>query len=152
MMNLNRRVLVLVMAALWSARCPMLWAQQPVSLMEPGKDAMGWKFGNGGEFPGATGSLAVDASAKRDGRDSLKLTGDFTKGGKYVQAGRDIPDVDIRQLSLWIRNPDSDRLTLRINDATGQCHQIALITEKSPDWQRIVLPLQQFFARRGQSD
>ncbi|MDQ3814540.1 MAG: hypothetical protein M3347_11390, partial [Armatimonadota bacterium] len=148
----RRQHFMLWMAALLGVLCPMVRAQQPVSLMELGKDAMGWTFGNGPEFPGATGGLAVDPTAKRDGRDSLKLSGDFTKGGKYVQAGRDIPDVDIRELSLWVRNPDSEQLTLRIIDATGQCHQIKLKTEQSSDWQRIVFPLQQFFARRGQAD
>ena len=129
--------------------CPAGRAQETVSLMTP-RDA--WSFNNGPEFPGATGGLTADPLAPRDGRDSLKLVGDFTKGGNYVQAGRKIDDLDVRLLSLWVRNPDADRLTLRINDASGQTHQIVLKTEASADWQQVVFPLERFFARRGQAD
>ena len=124
-------------------------AQQVISLMTP-KEA--WSFNNGAEFPGATGALTVDAAARPEGGDSLKLVGDFTKGGKYVQAGRKIDKVDIRELSLWVRNPDGARITLRLNDASGQTHQIALRLEATPDWQRVVFPVERFFARRGQAD
>jgi hypothetical protein len=66
---------------------PVALAQQGVSLMA--KEA--WKFGNGSEFPGATGSLAIDPSAQRDGKESLKLQGDFTKGGNYTAAAMKSP-------------------------------------------------------------
>ena len=94
----------------------------------------------------------MDAEAKREGVASLKLVGDFTKGGLYVEAGRKIDGVDIRELSMWVRSPDGDRFTLRLSDATGQTHQIAMKMEPTPDWQRVVLPLERFFARRGQAD
>ncbi len=82
----------------------------------------------------------------------MKLVGDFTRGGNYVQAGRPIDKVDVEELSLWIKNPDGDRFSLRLGDASGQTHQIVLKTENGGDWQRVVLPLRQFFARRGRSD
>ena len=122
---------------------PLIAAKDPVA---------GWKFDNGREFPGATGSLTADPDAKRDGRASLKLVGDFTKGGGYVQAGRAIDKVDIRELSMWVRSPDTDRFTLRLTDGSGQTHQLSIKTEMGKDWQRIALPLEQFFARRGQAD
>ena len=53
---------------------------------------------------------------------------------------------------MWVRNPDADRFTLRLNDASGQTHQIVIKTEPGPDWQKVVLPLERFFARRGQAD
>ena len=81
-----------------------------------------------------------------------RLVGDFTKGGGYVQAGRKIDNVDIRELSMWVRNPDAERFTLRLNDASGQTHQIVIKTEPDADWQQIVLPLERFFARRGEAD
>jgi hypothetical protein len=127
-------------------------AEDSVSLMAPKEARFGWSFGNGAEFPGATGELTVDADVQRDGRDSLKLVGDFTKGGAYVAAGRRFKETDIRELSFWVRNPDGDRITLLINDAGGQTHKFVLKTERGPDWQRLVLPLEQFFARRGQAD
>ena len=80
-------------------------AQDPVPLISSKDPLAAWKFNNGAEFPGATGELVVDAEAKREGRPSLKLVGDFTKGGGYVEAGRKIEGVDIRELSMWVRNP-----------------------------------------------
>jgi hypothetical protein len=127
-------------------------AQDAVPLIAPGDPDKGWTFDYGAEFPGATGGLTVDAEAQREGSPSLKLTGDFTKGGKYVQAGRKIDGVDIRELSLWLRTPDAERITLRLSDSSGQTHQIVLKTEPQVGWQRVVLPLERFFARRGQAD
>ena len=117
----------------------------------------GWTFDNGRDFPGTTGQLAADPDGppSRGGAagGSMKLVGDFTKGGAYVQAGRKIdPPVDVRELSAWVRNPDADKFTLRLTDGTGQTHQIDLHTQPGPDWQRVVLPLEQFFAKRGQAD
>lgn len=133
--------------------------QEAVRLMKAGDAAAGWTFDNGREFPGATGGLTADPDGPPAGREgravggSLKLVGDFTKGGNYVQAGRKVePPVDVRELSMWVRNPDADTFTLRLNDATGQTHQIVLKTEAGPDWQRLVLPLERFYARRGQAD
>src|SRR5688572_9435815 len=102
----------------------LLRAQEPVPLISPAKPDAGWTFNNGQEFPGATGAISVDAEAQRGGRASLKLVGDFTKGGKYVVAGRKIDKVEIRELSFWLRSPDTRQLTLRINDSTGQTHQL----------------------------
>ena len=68
--------------------CARMFAQETVPLISPVDPTTAWRFNNGQEFPGATGSLTVDADAKREGRASLKLSGDFTKGGNYVEAGR----------------------------------------------------------------
>ena len=132
--------------------CAPMFAQEAVPLISPTDPAAGWKFNNGQEFPGATGALTVDAEAKREGRASLKLAGDFTKGGNYVEAGRKIDGVDIRELSMWVRSPDLEQFTLRINDASGQTHQIGIKTERGPEWKSIVLPLERFFAKRGSAD
>jgi hypothetical protein len=128
--------------------CAPAGAQPAVSLTLP-REA--WKFDNGREFPGATGGLTIDPTAARDGKESLKLVGDFTKGGNYVQAGRSL-DNDIRILRMWLRNPDAEQLTLRIVDASGQCHQLKLKTQLSPDWQQLTFPLAEFFARKGSPD
>jgi hypothetical protein len=128
---------------------PAAPAQHAISLMTP-REA--WSFDNGREFPGATGGLTFEREARGKGNDGLKLVGDFTRGGQYVQAGRKIDKVDIRELSLWVRNRDGARFVLRLNDASGQTHQINLRLEATPDWQRVVFPLERFFARRGQAD
>src|SRR5215207_5875380 len=121
-----------------------LRAQEPISLMSP-KDA--WTFSNGAEFPGATGSLTIDPAAKGKDGISLKLVGDFTKGGMYVQAGRKIDKIDIRELSFRVRNPDGAKFTLRLNDGSGQTHQFAMKLETNPDWHQVVFPIEKFFAR-----
>ena len=123
--------------------------QAAVSILGP-TDA--WTFDYGREFPGATGGLTADTEAQRDGRAALKLVGDFSKGGNYVQAGRKIEKIDPRELALWLRNPAGDRLVVRLGDASGQTHQFNFKIEPSPDWQRVVLPLERFFARRGETD
>jgi hypothetical protein len=127
-------------------------AQEPVQLIDVKAASTGWSFNNGQEFPGATGSLTADSDASRNGHPSLKLVGDFSKGGGYVQAGRKIDNVDIRELSLWVRSPDAERFTLRLGDASGQTHQIVIKTERQDGWQQVVLPLEKFFARRGEAD
>lgn len=145
--------IVLVLAVIAAVQlAPKVQAQELVPLLNPKDSSEGWTFNNGREFPGATGTLTVDADAKHEGHDSLKLVGDFTKGGGYVQVGRKIDNVDIRELSMWVRNPDAERFTLRLNDASGQTHQIVVKTERAADWQHIVLPIEKFFARRGEAD
>ena len=146
------KIPALCFAALILLLCPRLFAQDAVPLISATDPAAGWTFNNGQEFPGATGSLAVDPEAKRDGRASLKLAGDFTKGGNYVDAGRQIDGVDIRELSMWVCSADLEQFTLRINDASGQTHQIGIKVERGPDWRRVVLPLESFFAKRGEAD
>ena len=126
-------------------------AQDLVPLMDPAEPCKEWQFNNGAEFPGATGSLTAAAGHQPD-KKCMKLTGDFTKGGGYVSAGRKLDGVDIRALTMWLRNAEHDQFTIRINDATGQCHQIALKTAPGDQWQQFTFPLEQFFARRGTAD
>lgn len=129
-----------------------LAAQEPVALISTSEPAAGWTFANGQEFPGAKGAVSVDGENSREGKPSLKLVGDFTKGGKYVVTGRKIDKVDIQELSFWVKSPDGERFTLRINDGSGQTHQLDVKLEPQSDWQQVVLPLERFFAKRGQSD
>lgn len=126
-------------------------AQESVALIGGDQPLKPWSFNNGAEFKGATGSLTLDEDSAQLGKPTLKLTGDFTAGGAYVQCGRQFPDggVDVRDLSMRIRNVGSDRLTLRLIDGGGQVHQIALQTEPTDEWQQVTLPLQRFFDDRG---
>ncbi len=122
-------------------------AQPPVSLTTPKGT---WTFNNGAEFPGAAGALTFDTDAK-SGEVSLNLVGDFTKGGNYVQVGRPIDKLDVRELSMWVRGPDA-QLTIRLVDASGQTHQFNLKLEAKTEWQRLTFPLERFFERRGKAD
>ena len=60
--------------------------------------------------------------------------------------------MSVRELSLWVKAEEADRFTLRLGDASGQTHQIKLKVESGSGWKRIVLPLEEFFKRRGKSD
>lgn len=89
----------LIIAALVSAT--PLSAETGIALIDSAED---WSFNNGSEFPGATGSLTLEPGARNEA-PALKLVGDFTGGGGYVQAGRNLPDSDIRELSMRVKNP-----------------------------------------------
>lgn len=128
-------------------------AQQSVSLLSPSEPNFGWTYDNGREFGGgAAGKLSIDPTAKQNGQDSLRLDGDFSKAGKYVQAACSLPEEDIGEISFFLRYPGRESLTLRIIDATGQCHQINLKIPASDNWQQIVFPLKEFFDKRGTSE
>lgn len=101
--------------------------------------------------PGATGRLEVETDGARGDR-LLKLVGDFTGGGGYVQAGRAIADVPVRTLSFRVRSPNTDRITLRLGDGSGQTHQFDLALDSELEWQRVVVPIEDFFAKRGRAD
>lgn len=126
-----------------------LAAAEVVPLSDPDAKTLGWSFDNGQEFPGATGSLTVEAV---EGAKVLRLVGDFTKGGAYVQAGRRLPDVPVRSLLLRLKDSDCDALKFRIVDAAGQCHQIVYRVGRSGEWRRVSFPLRRFFDRMGKPD
>jgi hypothetical protein len=134
--------LAAVMLALGSVAA---YADDAVSLTNPDQKAWGWTFDNGREFPGATGSLAVDPAVVRDGQACLQLHGDFTAGGNYVQAAKDLRGVDIDELSFWLKGFHREAMTMRLVDASGQCHQFSLKTQATDDWQQITFPLATFF-------
>ena len=123
------------------------------ALIKPQADGGGWKFGNGAEFPGAVGSLALDDSVELQRRPALALHGDFAKGGNYVQADIAVGGGDIDELSFWIKAPGGQRTTLRLIDATGQCHQLVLRLSGVDAWQRVELPVGRLFnlLAQGQS-
>ncbi len=124
-------------------------AQRPVALVDPSLPVGGWSFSNGQEFPGATGSLTLDAAVQDHGHATLKLAGDFTKGGAYVNLGRRIDRIDIRRITFRVKYPGHTQLGLQLNDGSGQTHQMRLALQPSDDWQDVVLPLEDFFASRG---
>jgi len=117
-------------------------------LMAVGMPNLGWTFDNGQEFKGATGSLAIDPDNKHGDNDALKLTGDFTGGGAYVQASCRVPGINIDKLTIWYRSPSSGTMTLRLIDETDQCHQIKIRIDAGSNWEKVVLPVAAYFAGR----
>lgn len=104
-----------------------------------------WKYVGGEEFPGAKGSLEQDTSVAHGGKASYRLQADFTGGGAYVGVWRDLGSLDardVKEIRFWVKATRVTKFGVRVNDATGQCHQkknvpLAATTE----WQEVVLKI-----------
>ena len=102
-----------------------------------------WTFSNGGEFPGAKGDLAIDT----DGL--LHLEFDFTGGGAYVAAYRNLTPPDIvKKVSFRIKKPPQTQITVRIVDSSDQTFQKSVLFEKST-WQQLEFQLRGWAAHYG---
>lgn len=135
--------LLLALLVVWCC----LPAEDAVPLIRSGTATGGWTFDNGREFPGAAGSLALDDAVEAQRRPALALHGDFARGGNYVQAGVALPaTTEIGHLVWWIKAPAGKRMTMRLIDATGQCHQLVLALSGADGWQRVDLPVERSFA------
>lgn len=100
----------------------------------------GWTYYGGFEFPGATGGIAITREAARDGKQALRLHGDFTGGGRYVAAICALPAATpCRGLRFWIRTADVDSIGIRVVDSTGQTFQFTRPLQRTAAWQEVVL-------------
>ena len=125
---------------------------ETISLIDQNKDQGGWQFDNGREFPGATGELVVGKEKFQD-EPVLRLKGNFTKGGNYVQAAVDLPDQPIKQISFWINVPaGADSVPIRLIDGTQQCHQLRLKLNDKGGWQKVTIPVEEYFDKMGTPD
>lgn len=130
-------------------------AAQDIPLIDPGEPLKGWNANNGAEFPGATVELIHDQAASRDGKPTLKLTADLTKGGGYCDMGRDVSGLklDVESVSFWLKAPGASGITMRLVDANRCCHQIKLTLDPpSDDWRLVSFPIKRFFDKRGTSE
>ncbi|MCA9260096.1 MAG: hypothetical protein KDA61_12880, partial [Planctomycetales bacterium] len=115
-----------------------------VELIEPNAPQGGWSFDNGREFPGAAGNLQL---VTQEGAATLKLHGNFEKGGNYVQAARTALDLPIDALDFEVKLPAGvGKVTLRLIDGSGQCHQLNLRLENKGGWQKYSFPVAEYFA------
>jgi hypothetical protein len=97
-----------------------------VRLDEVEDGASAWRFDHGQEFKGAKGGLTLLPDEPAKGLTGLKLAGDFTGGGAYVQTLRDLKSVEMKDLAairLKVKSDNVASLSVRLLDATGQCHQ-----------------------------
>ena len=96
-----------------------------------------WTFNNGPEYPGATGSLKSDFA-----RNTLSLTGNFTKGGVYVAAfHRFEKPLELQELRFRVKS-NAVQMAVRFDDAEGQTHQHFLpLSGDSSVWQCIEVPV-----------
>ncbi len=106
-----------------------------------------WRFDNGQEFRGAKGSLTLVKDLPKPGQACLKLVGDFSKGGRYVETIKDLKPLEITDLAglhLRIKSSGAKSISLRLGDGTGQCHQAAGV--KFPNdgqWHELALKVSQ---------
>ena len=102
----------------------------------PGKEPRAWSFSNGPEFPGATGSLEIV------GMNSIRLHGDFSKGGNYVALWHYFQKpLDLSAISFTVKTA-SKGIDLRLRDSDGQTHQHYITLSGNPDEiQKVTLPV-----------
>jgi hypothetical protein len=83
-----------------------------------------WRFGNGPEFPGATGSLTAGQGHSGIG---AHLAYDLSQGGHYVSASLTLSSpLTAAAIGFWVRSPANITLVLRAVDTSGQTLQYNL--------------------------
>ncbi len=128
-------------------------APTSVAVIDAKEPKKGWSYDNGREFGGgAQGSLTFEADGGKDKDAALVLDGDFSDKGLYVQTGKKLsPPAPMDTLSFWLRYPGQSKLTVRLIDSNGTCHQVNLRLRETDDWQRIVFPARDFFEKMSES-
>lgn len=128
---LGRGALVVVVVA-------SLLAARAGELFEEGQQSLGWVFENGQEFAGATGQLTELPGNPDSVSARLRLAGDFSGGGNYVQMLREVSVGEVEKIVLKVRSENTPALVIRLNDETGQCHQRAIAIGLG-EWQDLEL-------------
>lgn len=125
---------------LWTLDRPGNSSRVLIDDFEEGKSGWGWV--GGWEFPGAAGSYAIDTTGGHDSKAAGRIIADFTGGGAYVGAWRDLtklPSRNFKEIRFWIKAPSLTGLGIRLADSTDQIHQKHIKVTPSPDWQEVVL-------------
>lgn len=114
---------------------PEVRAGGEITPLPVAEEISGWRFTNGPEFPGASGSMKFT-------RDVMILTGDFSRGGSYVAVERNIPEsLYYQELRFRIKSP-ARRIAVRFNEANGQTHQHFIpLNGKTEEFQEIAVPV-----------
>jgi hypothetical protein len=111
------------------------------------RDADGWEYVGGWEFPGAKGAAARDAGAAKVGHYAYRLDYDFIGGGAYVGVWKKLDDLKIPNISevrFWVKiSGVASALGIRLADGTGQVHQSSVALQATSDWQEVVVKISQ---------
>ena len=110
---------------------------QRLLLIDRCDSAEQWGLNLGSEFPGARGKLTEE---RIDGRDTLKVEFDLSKGGTYTGAHTSVNLQKAESLSCTARRVGGSYFTMRIRDATGQSHAGGFHAS-GDQWTTIELPL-----------
>ncbi len=114
----------------------ILAEEEKVSIGDFEKDQQGWEYNGGWEFKGAEGALSIDKENMRSGAASLRIHGDFTKGGSYVAAVKKFK-ADMKSLSFSIRTTKLKGFDMRLKDRSGQIFQYPMKLESNEEWQTV---------------
>lgn len=136
-------VAFLCMAALTLAADPAVQPRENISLSPPPFALGRWSFSNGPEFPGAKAALSAD------GDGVLCLAYDFTAGGAYVAAYRDLDKPDsIESLSFRLKNQQPHQITVRVFDSGGQVFQKSVAPDQG-GWQAFTCDMNRWTGHYG---
>src|SRR5206468_3550946 len=81
-----------------------------------------WRLSLGEEVKGARGSFSVDKDEPAPGQSCLKLAGDFTGGGAYVAAIKNLKDLeakDVVAFRLRVKSDNAESISIQLVDGTG---------------------------------
>ena len=94
----------------------------------------GWRFSNGPEYPGASGSANYSGGG-------IMLNGDFSRGGSYVGVFHEVSNPDFNELRFRIK-ASVKQLAVRFRDSKGQVHQHFIsVGLDSPGWIELAVPV-----------
>ncbi|HSI35881.1 MAG TPA: hypothetical protein VK986_20025, partial [Tepidisphaeraceae bacterium] len=101
-----------------------------------------WTLTLGQEVKGAKGSLGVINESPTPGGSALRLSGDFTGGGAYVAAIKDLKSIgatDVSAVRFKARTSNASSVSVQIVDSTGQTHQKKGIKIKADgQWNEVI--------------
>jgi len=134
----------------------MGWAAEGVVRLEEDFDATWqpgrWQFSAGAEFPGASGRFDRSEEAARGGRFGGRLQFDFTGGGAYVAAYRELDAASpVAALRVWLKQPRGSRLTVRYTDPSDQTFQKG-VWAPSGRWVDVLIPMADWTGHWGGAD
>jgi hypothetical protein len=141
----HRAVLIPAALALLLGATAGLWIARPsrrIVLDDFEQNPSNWKFIGGEEFPGAKGGVTLDSSVAHGGKRSYRLEADFSGGGAYIGLWRDLQVLKgrpFKELRLWLKTSTFARISVRLSDASRQCHQRSFPLEPTTEWQEFVL-------------
>lgn len=106
-------------------------------------EELDWAYDNGRDVKGGgAGSLELVPEGP-EGRLAMRLSGDFTKGGGYVQALKTLelpPGSTVSELRFKVRSTSAATYALRLIDGSGQVHQKKGMTVTTDGtWQQVTI-------------
>jgi hypothetical protein len=99
-----------------------------------------WKLSLGSEFPGAKGETLTEAFADGPVKKALKLSADFSAGGRYISVGRSLDQpLSVEEVSITVRS-SLPAFGLRVSDGQGQTFQQNVELDPANNgWQTVVV-------------